>query len=104
MPRDAITVQVEKGWITLTGEVDWHYQKDNSRYALLRLHGVIGISDRSLSSARSTPAIRSEEHTSEIQSLMRNSYAVFCLKKKIKQLNKLTTANLPIYKPWGYCR
>src|SRR3546814_3255575 len=27
---------------------------------------------------------RSEEHTSEIQSLMRNSYAVFCLKKKIK--------------------
>src|SRR3546814_4256785 len=31
-------------------------------------------------SARS--AGRSEEHTSELQSLMRNSYAVFCLKKK----------------------
>src|SRR3546814_3658083 len=28
------------------------------------------------------PLIRSEEHTSELQSLMRNSYAVFCLKKK----------------------
>src|SRR3546814_1353059 len=28
---------------------------------------------------------RSEEHTSELQSLMRNSYAVFCLKKKKKQ-------------------
>src|SRR3546814_4526409 len=28
------------------------------------------------------PAGRSEEHTSELQSLMRNSYAVFCLKKK----------------------
>src|SRR3546814_6757110 len=28
-------------------------------------------------------AVRSEEHTSELQSLMRNSYAVFCLKKKI---------------------
>src|SRR3546814_6237676 len=27
---------------------------------------------------------RSEEHTSELQSLMRNSYAVFCLNKKIK--------------------
>src|SRR3546814_4291633 len=27
---------------------------------------------------------RSEEHTSELQSLMRNSYAVFCLKKNIK--------------------
>src|SRR3546814_4097208 len=32
---------------------------------------------------------RSEEHTSELQSLMRISYAVFCLKKKIK--NNITT-------------
>src|SRR3546814_69464 len=30
----------------------------------------------------SLDALRSEEHTSELQSLMRNSYAVFCLKKK----------------------
>src|SRR3546814_6397571 len=29
--------------------------------------------------------MRSEEHTSELQSLMRISYAVFCLKKKIKK-------------------
>src|SRR3546814_8038104 len=33
---------------------------------------------------------RSEEHTSELQSLMRSSYAVFCLKKK-KQKNKQHT-------------
>src|SRR3546814_8925038 len=32
--------------------------------------------------AMETPAPRSEEHTSELQSLMRSSYAVFCLKKK----------------------
>src|SRR3546814_6434600 len=32
--------------------------------------------------ARTTKACRSEEHTSELQSLMRISYAVFCLKKK----------------------
>src|SRR3546814_5420037 len=31
------------------------------------------------------PVLRSEEHTSELQSLMRTSYAVFCLKKKNKQ-------------------
>src|SRR3546814_10664796 len=29
--------------------------------------------------------LRSEEHTSELQSLMRTSYAVFCLKKKIQK-------------------
>src|SRR3546814_4013235 len=32
------------------------------------------------------PNVRSEEHTSELQSLMRISYAVFCLKKKSKHL------------------
>src|SRR3546814_2089095 len=31
---------------------------------------------------KGTPGVRSEEHTSELQSLMRISYAVFCLKKK----------------------
>src|SRR3546814_6849569 len=34
---------------------------------------------------------RSEEHTSELQSLMRNSYAVFCLKKKTKIEQKKQT-------------
>src|SRR3546814_1490450 len=33
---------------------------------------------------------RSEEHTSELQSLMRISYAVFCLKKKNKKVKKTT--------------
>src|SRR3546814_11840593 len=35
---------------------------------------------------RSGVPARSEEHTSELQSLMRNSYAVFCLKKKKKKI------------------
>src|SRR3546814_2761828 len=44
------------------------------------------------------PLIRSEEHTSELQSLMRISYAVFCLKKKNKNTRnkhriKSTTTN-----------
>src|SRR3546814_3863901 len=36
-------------------------------------------------------ATRSEEHTSELQSLMRISYAVFCLKKKTKKQHKYHT-------------
>src|SRR3546814_1122420 len=35
--------------------------------------------------------LRSEEHTSELQSLMRISYAVFCLKKKKKQIKAMTS-------------
>src|SRR3546814_3182113 len=41
--------------------------------------------------ARAGTGERSEEHTSELQSLMRNSYAVFCLKKKTQETNKRST-------------
>src|SRR3546814_2493464 len=42
-------------------------------------------------------AVRSEEHTSELQSLMRNSYAVFCLKKKnnTKDMKNITLSMQP---------
>src|SRR3546814_4677712 len=40
--------------------------------------------------------IRSEEHTSELQSLMRISYAVFCLKKKKHIKNTYATENTTI--------
>src|SRR3546814_3693882 len=38
-----------------------------------------------------TASIRSEEHTSELQSLMRISYAVFCLKKKLTHKHVTTS-------------
>src|SRR3546814_2687430 len=52
-----------------------------------------------ITSAVSMPAIeelkRSEEHTSELQSLMRISYAVFCLKKKNNIIINIYTLNIP---------
>src|SRR3546814_3496037 len=39
---------------------------------------------------------RSEEHTSELQSLMRISYAVFCLKKKNTKILKVTSLMIQI--------
>src|SRR3546814_5517084 len=44
--------------------------------------GVVSARPDSTASSLSRPVKRSEEHTSELQSLMRISYAVFCLKKK----------------------
>src|SRR3546814_6558067 len=40
--------------------------------------------DQAKADTSAEPEMRSEEHTSELQSLMRISYAVFCLKKKTK--------------------
>src|SRR3546814_14366552 len=43
---------------------------------------VLGALNELLEAERAGTRVRSEEHTSELQSLMRISYAVFCLKKK----------------------
>src|SRR3546814_4558589 len=47
-----------------------------------RAHAVGAQFDESIMGHCQHHRVRSEEHTSELQSLMRNSYAVFCLKKK----------------------
>src|SRR3546814_6345189 len=44
---------------------------------------------------RASTSRRSEEHTSELQSLMRISYAVFCLKKKNIEIKYITTKQQP---------
>src|SRR3546814_4474753 len=55
----------------------------------LRRHVARGLLCLRRHDSRFDRGVRSEEHTSELQSLMRISYAVFCLKKKNK--TKITT-------------
>ena len=56
VPRDSITVSVEKGWVKLTGEVDWEYQRACATNAIRGLTGVIGISNQVTLKARGQPA------------------------------------------------
>jgi osmotically-inducible protein OsmY len=44
-PKDGIKVKVEKGWITLRGEAQWAYQKQDVERALRRLEGVTGVTN-----------------------------------------------------------
>jgi osmotically-inducible protein OsmY len=46
LPKDAVKVVVEDGWLTLSGEVDWAYQRRTASHAVRTLLGVSGISDR----------------------------------------------------------
>ena len=43
---DAVKISVEKGWITLTGQVDWKFQKEAAGDAVRFLSGVVGVSDQ----------------------------------------------------------
>src|SRR3546814_3487972 len=60
------------------------YPHDDAQYRRARrdLFGLLGRPAVPGTALDRPPIGRSEEHTSELQSLMRNSYAVFCLKKK----------------------
>ena len=45
VPDEKIQVKVEKGWVTLKGEVDWDYQRKNAEDAVRPLTGVVGVSN-----------------------------------------------------------
>ncbi|NKC33614.1 BON domain-containing protein [Falsiroseomonas selenitidurans] len=46
IPRDAVKVRVEKGWVTLTGEVEWYFQKSAAESEIAWLMGVVGVSNQ----------------------------------------------------------
>ncbi len=45
LPADAVKVMVEGGWLTLSGEVEWQYQKQDAAERVRFLPGVIGINN-----------------------------------------------------------
>jgi osmotically-inducible protein OsmY len=56
VPHDRIRVRVEKGWVTLEGDVDWYYQKDAAERAVRYLTGVKGVTNLIAVKVRTTPA------------------------------------------------
>jgi osmotically-inducible protein OsmY len=56
VPIDKIDVTVSKGWVTLKGEVEWQYQKQDAERAVRRLAGVKGVSNLLLVRPRVTPS------------------------------------------------
>ena len=56
VPNERIKVKVEKGWLTLEGDVDWYYQKEAAERAVRYLTGVQGVSNLITVKARPTSA------------------------------------------------
>lgn len=45
IPDEKVKIKVQKGWITLTGEVEWYFQRDSAETAVRKLSGVTGITN-----------------------------------------------------------
>ena len=56
VPIDKIDVTVSKGWVTLKGEVEWQYQKQDAERAVGRLAGVKGVTNLIVVKPRLTPS------------------------------------------------
>ncbi|MFJ3046080.1 BON domain-containing protein [Herbaspirillum chlorophenolicum] len=64
LPQDAISVTCEKGWVTLSGEVQWKYQRESAHAAIRHLMGVLGTSNQILiKPARSTSLAKDDIET-----------------------------------------
>ena len=46
VPKDKVKIKVEKGWITLSGDVNWYYQKNAAESDVRKLLGVMGVSNQ----------------------------------------------------------
>jgi osmotically-inducible protein OsmY len=55
VPADKIKVIVNKGWVTLEGEVEWYYQRDEAERAVGYLPGVVGVSNLIVVKPRVSP-------------------------------------------------
>lgn len=56
VPKDEVQVKVSKGWVTLTGTVEWNYQRDVAARALQGMVGVRGVTNAILISPKAKVA------------------------------------------------
>src|SRR5580692_7130896 len=56
IPTDKVQVKVEGGWITLSGQVEWYYQKVSAESAVRRISGVKGVSNMATIKPRVQPS------------------------------------------------
>jgi osmotically-inducible protein OsmY len=61
IPNEKVTVKVEDGWVTLSGELPWNYQKDAAKHAVNFLTGVKGVFNNITIKSESHDAIEQKD-------------------------------------------
>lgn len=61
VPNDKVKVKVEKGWVTLDGELKWNFQKDAAKTAIKNLMGVTGVTNNITIKSETHDAIEKKE-------------------------------------------
>jgi len=72
VPAGKVTARVEKGWVTLDGQVEWNYQSDAAKEAVVNLVGVTGVSNNIKVKSRMEDTIEK----SEIERAIKRNWSV----------------------------
>ena len=75
VPSEKVKVNVEKGWVTLAGEVNWHYQLEAAKDAVKNLLGVTGVSNNI--TIRSETQEQEKIEKKDIESGLRRNWSLF---------------------------
>ena len=70
VPKDHLKVTVEKGWVTLSGDVDWHFQREAAEQDVQRLMGVCGVSNE----IGITPTVTASNVRDDIEQALHRSW------------------------------
>jgi osmotically-inducible protein OsmY len=72
IPNDKIKVKVEKGWVTLEGELEWNYQREAGIKAVKNLDGVTGVSNN----MKIKSEINDRIEKKDIESALRRNWSI----------------------------
>ena len=80
IPRDRIKVMVQNGRITLSGDVDWYYQKERAEDAVRHLIGVSGV----INSITIKPPVKASEVKNKIEDALKRNARLLLSAQKIQ--------------------
>ncbi len=80
IPSDRVKVMVQDGWITLSGDVDWYYQKERAEDAVRHLVGVLGV----INSITIKPPVKAIEVKSRIEDALKRNARLLLAAQKIQ--------------------
>jgi osmotically-inducible protein OsmY len=73
IPHEKLKVKVEKGWVTLEGELEGNYQREAARDTIKNLRGVTGVSNNIVIKSKSQDQIEKEK----IEKAMRRNWSIY---------------------------
>ena len=72
VPDERVTVEVEDGWVTLTGTVNWNYQRNAAEADVRKLKGVLGV----INNISINPTVKASDAREKIKAALKRNAAV----------------------------